>query len=37
MKRTMNIWFIFIAAMLIVGMDCQQNADPAAAPNEGVE
>ena len=32
MKRTMNIWFIFIAAVLVVAMACQQTADPAAPP-----
>ena len=32
MKRIMNIRFIFIVAVLVVGMACQQTADPAASP-----
>ena len=32
MKGIMNIRFIFIVAGLVVGMACQQTADPAASP-----
>ena len=32
MKGIMNIRFIFIVAVLVVGMACQQTADPAASP-----
>ena len=32
MKGIMDIRFIFIVAVLVVGMACQQTADPAASP-----
>ncbi len=36
MKRILDIGIIFVAVVFMVAMACQQNADPAAAPNKAV-
>ena len=37
MKRILDIRFIFIAAVLVVAMACQQTANPATEPSKDVE